>query len=291
MSEEQELDTLSEVLRSDFDRVLDQWISSQLDEGVKRSDLMSDKEIKEQCRAILSALRDCLKGADGDFDFQDESWQPLRELLETISRERVERGVTPDEMSRFIMALKPTLFERLKSRFRNRVEELLDEIWLSTRVVDQMGLHTMHVFLEERDAIIRRQQDEMMDLSTPVVQVWEGMVTLPLIGTLDSERAQMVMENILDAIVDREAKIAIIDITGVPAVDTLVAQHLIKTAAAIRLMGAECVISGISPRIAQTIVHLGVDMPQVTTRGTLEAALAYAFKKVGLVVNTRRDDG
>ncbi len=287
MSEEQELDTLSEVLKSDFDRVLDQWIASQLDEGVKRSDLLSDKEIKEQCRSILSALRDCLKQAEGDFDFQDESLAPLRDLLETISRERVERGVTPDEMSRFIMALKPTLFDRLKNRFRNRVEELLDEIWLSTRVVDQMGLYTMHVFLEERDAIIRRQQDEMMDLSTPVVQVWEGVVTLPLIGTLDSERAQMVMENILDAIVDREAKIAIIDITGVPSVDTLVAQHLIKTAAAIRLMGAECVISGISPRIAQTIVHLGVDMPQVVTRGTLETALAYAFQKVGLVVNQR----
>lgn len=287
MSEEQELGTLSDVLTSDFERLLDSWHASLTEEGVKRSDLMSDKEIKEQSRAILTAFRDCLKNSSGEFDLQNEDWSPLRELLETVSREWVERGVTPDEMSRFILALKSPLFERLKSRFRNRVEELLDEIWLSSRVLDQMGLYTMHVFLEERDAVIRRQQDEMMDLSTPVVQVWNGVVTLPLIGTLDSERAQMVMENILDAIVEREAKIAIIDITGVPAVDTLVAQHLIKTAAAIRLMGAECVISGISPRIAQTIVHLGVDMPQVTTRGTLEAALAYAFQKVGLVVNQR----
>lgn len=287
MSEEQELGTLSDVLTSDFERLLDSWHASLAEEGVKRSDLMSDKEIKEQSRAILTAFRDCLKNSSGEFDLQNEDWSPLRELLETVSREWVERGVTPDEMSRFILALKSPLFERLKSRFRNRVEELLDEIWLSSRVLDQMGLYTMHVFLEERDAVIRRQQDEMMDLSTPVVQVWNGVVTLPLIGTLDSERAQMVMENILDAIVEREAKIAIIDITGVPAVDTLVAQHLIKTAAAIRLMGAECVISGISPRIAQTIVHLGVDMPQVTTRGTLEAALAYAFQKVGLVVNQR----
>ncbi len=281
--ESNELSTLVAVLRADYDAILDEWLAAQSDEGVRRTELFSEREIRDQSRSVLSAIQDALTG-NGEFRLESEDWEPVKDLLKTISQERVDRGGTIEESTRFILTLKQPMFEHLKRHFRSRIEDLLDEIWLSSRIIDQLGMYTMRVFLEERDAVIRRQQAEMMDLSTPVVQVWDGIVALPLIGTLDSERAQMVMENVLEAIVEREALIAIIDITGVPAVDTLVAQHLIKTAAAIRLMGAECVISGISPRIAQTIVHLGVDMPEVVTRGSLESALQYAFQTIGLTV-------
>jgi rsbT co-antagonist protein RsbR len=157
--------------------------------------------------------------------------------------------------------------------------------WLMSELIDQLGLYTTETFMRVREEVIARQQEEMMELSTPVVKLWEGVLALPMIGTLDSNRTQVVMENLLQRIVDTGAEIAILDITGVPTVDTLVAQHLLKTVAAARLMGADCIISGIRPQIAQTIVHLGVDLSTVITKATLADAFALALRRSGMVIS------
>jgi rsbT co-antagonist protein RsbR len=157
-------------------------------------------------------------------------------------------------------------------------------MWTATLILDRLGLFTTEVYQKSRNDVIDRQQRDLMELSTPVVQLWQGILALPLIGTLDSERTQVVMENLLTKIVETGAPLAIIDITGVPTVDTLVAQHLLKTVAAARLMGADCIISGIRPQIAQTIVHLGVDLTDVITKSTLADAFAIALKRTGLAV-------
>lgn len=139
----------------------------------------------------------------------------------------------------------------------------------------------MEVFQKSREETIQRQQQEMLELSTPVVKLWDGILALPLIGTLDSARTQIVMESLLAKIVETGCEVAILDITGVLTVDTLVAQHLLKTVAAARLMGADCIISGIRPQIAQTIVHLGVDLSTVVTKATMAEAFQVALRRQG----------
>jgi rsbT co-antagonist protein RsbR len=186
-----------------------------------------------------------------------------------------------------VFSFKQPLFERLRSELANEPEALADEIWKGTMLLDKLGLYTTEVYQKSREQVIARQQQEMLELSTPVVELWEGILALPLIGTLDSQRTQAVMESLLQKIVDTGAGIAIIDITGVATVDTLVAQHLLKTVAAARLMGAECIISGIRPQIAQTIVHLGVDLGDVITKATLAGAFAIALEKTALAVVPR----
>jgi rsbT co-antagonist protein RsbR len=184
----------------------------------------------------------------------------------------------------FVFSLKQPLFARLRQGTRD-AGELAGELWAATVLLDKLGLYTTEVFQKNRDDVIARQQQELLELSTPVVQLWEGILALPLIGTLDSARTQVVMESLLQRIVDTGAPIAIIDITGVPTVDTLVAQHLLKTIAAARLMGADCIISGIRPQIAQTIVHLGVDLNTVTTKATLAGAFTVALQRTGYTVS------
>jgi rsbT co-antagonist protein RsbR len=204
-----------------------------------------------------------------------------------MSRSRARRGFTPSDTALFVFSLKKPLFERLRQEFADDATALADEMWNATVLLDKLGLYTTEIYQKGRDEIIARQQQEMIELSTPVVELWTGIVALPLIGTLDSARTQVVMENLLEKIVSTGAGLAIIDITGVPTVDTLVAQHLLKTVAAARLMGAECIISGIRPQIAQTIVHLGVDLSDVVTKGTLADAFAVALTRNGLTVAPR----
>jgi rsbT co-antagonist protein RsbR len=194
------------------------------------------------------------------------------------------QGFTSSETATFVFSLKKPLFTRIRRLTANDPQGLADETWTITEIVDSLGMHTVKTFQKAREDVITRQQEEMLELSTPVVKLWEGVIALPMIGTLDSARTQIVMESLLQRLVDTGSEIAIIDITGVPTVDTLVAQHLLKTVTAIRLMGAECIISGIRPQIAQTIVHLGVDLQGVTTKATLADALAVALKQVGLTV-------
>jgi rsbT co-antagonist protein RsbR len=210
----------------------------------------------------------------------------MRELLGDLSRTRARLGFSPIDTAMFVFSLKQSLFDRLRVAIGQDTEALADEVWRTTVVLDKLGLYTTEFYQKSREELIVRQQQDMMELSTPVVELWKGVLALPLIGTLDSARTQVVMESLLTRIVETSAAIAILDITGVPTVDTLVAQHLLKTVAAARLMGAECIISGIRPQIAQTIVHLGVDLQGVITKATLADAFAIALERTGLIVTS-----
>jgi rsbT co-antagonist protein RsbR len=212
----------------------------------------------------------------------------VREQLRALSSERARQGFNPSETAMFVFSLKEPLFARLRQEIGMDATALADEVWAATVLLDRLGLFTTEVYQQSREEVIARQNQEMLELSTPVVELWEGILALPLIGTLDSARTQVVMENLLQRIVETGASIAIIDITGVPTVDTLVAQHLLKTVAAARLMGADCLISGIRPQIAQTIVHLGVELQSVTTKASLAAAFAVALQRTGQAVGRLR---
>ena len=276
-----------DFIRRHSESLLPSWIRQQLDAVTLRRDLMSDRELEQQSRQFLHLLPDALgNGSNGDVT--GPSWSGVRELLGEISQSRARQGFSPSETATFVFSLKQPLFDALRSELRSDPERLANETWKATTLLDQLGLYTTEVFQKNREDVIARQQQEMLELSTPVVKLWEGVLALPLIGTLDSARTQVVMESLLQMIVETGAGIAIIDITGVPTVDTLLAQHLLKTVSAARLMGAECIISGIRPQIAQTIVHLGVDLQDVTTKATLADAFAVALERLGLTVASRR---
>jgi rsbT co-antagonist protein RsbR len=238
-------------------------------------------ELEAQCRSMLNGLAAAVAGGNVT-NISASGFAPVRDALAEISRDRALGGFTPSETATFIFALKRPLFTRLRALLRD-ADTLANEVWTLTELLDALGLYTTDVFQKSREEVIIRQQQEIAELSTPVVRLWRGVLALPLIGTLDSSRTQVVMENLLQAIVTEEADIAIIDITGVPTVDTLVAQHLLKTIAAARLMGAECVISGIRPQIAQTMVHLGVDL-NVVSKATLADAFALALRRLNRAV-------
>lgn len=277
---------LASTLQSDFEEILTNWLQGQAKEGAKRTDLVSARETEQQSRELLTALARATRDAviDDGFDFANPVWDQVREALDDITENRTQRGVSPTEMGFFVVSLKKPVFDRLQLAVSDATQ-LVTEVWNATRIVDQLSLHAIESLVQNREAVIERQQSEMTEVSAPVVKIWDRIVTVPLIGTLDSFRAQTVMENLLGAIVQWEAEVAIIDITGVSTVDTLVAQHLLKTAAAVRLMGAQCVICGVSPKIAQTIVNLGVELPNVTTRIDLQSGLAYAFRRIGVSVD------
>ena len=215
----------------------------------------------------------------------DPAWQQVREVLADISTQCARQGLSPIQTATFVFSLKQPLFSRLRTELGQDAQALGEETWVATVLLDALGLYTTEVYQKGREQVILRQQSELLELSTPVVKLWEGVLALPLVGTLDSNRAQVVMESLLQEIVDSGASVAIIDITGVPTVDTLVAQHLLKTIAAARLMGADCIISGIRPQIAQTIVHLGVDLGDVLTKASLADALTVALRRTGFVVS------
>ncbi len=237
-------------------------------------------ELEQQMAEFLQLLATAAEHATGA-DITAAEFKPLREFREGVSRSRAVQGFTAAETATFIFSFKKPLFEQLKAAAGKDAEKLADETWRATMLLDSLGLHTVQTFQKAREEVINRQQREMLELSTPVVKLWEGILALPMIGTLDSARTQVVMENLLQKVVETGAQIAILDITGVPTVDTLVAQHLLKTVTALRLMGAECIISGVRPQIAQTIVHLGVDLQGVTTKANLADALALALKRTG----------
>jgi rsbT co-antagonist protein RsbR len=270
--------TLRSVIPTQEKDLLADWINSQLSAATLRGDLMKESELREQSREFLSLFLAAVQ--KGSFDRIDGTeWASVREFLEGVSRTRAHQGFTPAETATFVFSLKQPLFARLRTNLGSDVQALSEEMWAATDVLDRLGLYTIEMYQKSREEVIARQQQELMELSTPVVKLWDNILALPLIGTLDSERTQVVMENLLQQIVDTGAMIAIIDITGVPTVDTLVAQHLMKTIAAARLMGADCIISGIRPQIAQTIVHLGVNLQDVITKATLADAFLVALKR------------
>jgi rsbT co-antagonist protein RsbR len=276
-------DRLPQVLANREAEILDRWMKEQLASVSLRRDLLSEAQLREQSREFLSLLQQALaKGATADV--ATPAWTGVRDLLGDLSRSRATKGFSPSETATFVFSLKQPLFEALRQEHGSDGAGLADQLWHTSALLDRLGLYTTEVFQKGREEVITRQQEEMLELSTPVVKLWDGVLALPMIGTLDSARTQVVMETLLQRIVDTGAEVAIIDITGVPTVDTLVAQHLLKTITAARLMGAECIISGIRPQIAATIVHLGVDLSEVITKATLADAFQVALSRVGLTV-------
>jgi rsbT co-antagonist protein RsbR len=261
--------------------ILADWTAA-LTSSLKNDRRMSESEIANQTREFLTLLEPA-SAAGGSIE--SPAWAPIRDFLDGISRSRAQQGFSSDETATFIFSFKKPLFARLRKELGKDAGELADETWNANELLDKLGLHTIQIFQKAREAVISRQQEELLELSTPVVKLWDGILALPMIGTLDSARTQVVMESLLQRIVDTGSEIAIIDITGVPTVDTITAQHLLKTVSAIRMMGADCIISGIRPQIAQTIVHLGIDLQGVTTKATLADALALALKRSGFVVS------
>ncbi len=269
------------ILEKDSAGLLDEWLDEMKAAGVGNDTRMNEAELKQQGAEFLNVLAAAVGGGN---NIAAPGWAPVRQFLENVSRSRALQGFTSEETAIFIFSLKKPLFTRIRRAASNNPESLAEATWETTELIDKLGMHTVKAFQKSREEVINRQQEEMLELSTPVVKLWEGIIALPMIGTLDSARTQIVMESLLQRIVETGAEIAIIDITGVPTVDTLVAQHLLKTVTAIRLMGADCIISGIRPQIAQTIVHLGVELQGITTKANLADALAIALKRSGLTV-------
>jgi len=272
--------TLIEALRSHGKELLQEWQREQLNPALLRSDLISPDELKQQMENYYEHLLEALE-KDREGELSRETWKPVRSFLADLCRSRAKQGFTPTETALFVLSLKRPIFRWLQDFLKNDPEHLGKELWNINALLDKLGLLTTETYIKSKEEIIRRQQEEMLELSTPVVKIWEQIVAVPLIGTLDSARTQTVMENLLQEIVNVSATVAIIDINGVPTVDTLVAQHLIKTVSAARLMGTECIISGIRPQIAQTMIHLGVSFQDITTKATLAEAIKYGLSRVG----------
>ena len=274
---------IAEVLAKHESALLTDWLTLQLKMAPSRAGRIDEREMREQSRSFLSMLREAAQKSDVQ-DVAAPEWNGVRDLLNSMSASRARQGFTPSETATFVLSLKQPLFNVLRQEVGRDADAFADEVWSATLLLDSLGLYTTEVFQKAREEVITRQQQDMLELSTPVVELWDNVLALPLIGTLDSARTQVVMESLLQRIVDTGASIAIIDITGVPTVDTLVAQHLLKTVAAARLMGADCIISGIRPQIAQTIVHLGVELGAVTTKATLADAFTVALQRTGATI-------
>jgi rsbT co-antagonist protein RsbR len=272
---------LAGLLDENESELVASWVALIKAAGGTGGGRIKESEVITQCRNVLAALKQAVASGD-PANIQSDGFSRVRDLLGEMSRSRAAQGLSPSETATFIFSLKQPLFERI-GKHASDANAVAADTWEVTRVLDQLGLYTMEVYQKSREEVVSRQQDEISELSTPVVKLWDGVLALPLIGTLDSARTQVVMENLLQSIVDQSAEIAIVDITGVPTVDTLVAQHLLKTIAAARLMGADCIISGIRPQIAQTMVHLGVEL-NVVSKASLADAFALALRRTGRTV-------
>ena len=279
---------LAKVLAQREQEITKQWLDLQAASG-KRLSSAEQQETERKSREFIVALKAAVQGDNPDVS--SPHWEPVREILAELSASRAKGGYTSSETAIFVFSLKQPLFSVLRTELGSDAKSLAESIGQTTELLDRLGLYTVETYQKTREDVISRQQAELLELSTPVVRLWENVLALPLIGTLDSARTQVVMQNLLDAIVQTRSDFAIIDITGVPVVDTLVAQHLLKTVAAARLMGADCLISGIRPQIAQTIIHLGVDLANVTTKATLADAFEVALRRSGQrVVHVGQDD-
>ena len=276
-----EVEALLAILMEEEPRILDEWM--------KESSILETRRrgVEEEAGRLLRAARDGLRGGGNPAVLEDERWSPLVQALQSLSSSRAAQGQKAGETSLFVLAFKRPLLALAQRRLASEPAVLMDTVWAISTLVDQMAQRTVTAYQDTREAVIRRQQEELLELSTPVIKLWQGVLAVPMIGTLDSSRTQVVMEALLQKIVETESSLAIIDITGVPTVDTLVAQHLLKTVSAIRLMGADCIISGIRPQIAQTIVHLGIDLQGIMTKSSLADALALALERTGYRIVAR----
>ncbi|UII72965.1 STAS domain-containing protein [Pseudomonas sp. HN11] len=270
-----------QALQDNRSTLLNEWNASLETSGATRN--IKGDDVKQQTHEFLNLLTAALPSG-GSQHIDHENWAQTRVFLEKLSHSRALVGQDSQQTASFIFALKGPLFALLQQVYADQPAQLAEQLLKISELLDALGMHTIRTFQKSRESVIKRQQEELLELSTPVVKLWDGVLALPMIGTLDSQRTQVVMESLLQRIVDTGAEIAIIDITGVPTVDTLVAQHLLKTVTAIRLMGADCIISGVRPQIAQTIVHLGLDLQGVVTKANLADALALSLKRLGVTV-------
>lgn len=276
------MNDLAEIISQNEDKLRSDWVRT-MSSAVERADLISKAELDEQCGSILKELADGLK-TSGPENMAGAGWNGIRELLSSISESRARQGFSPSDVAMFVLSLRQPLLLLIREKMTKSPDALFDAILSASQLLDRLALITTETFTAAREELIMRQQQELLELSTPVVKLWDGILALPIIGTLDSARTQVVMESLLQAVVATNSRYAIIDITGVPTVDTLVAQHLLKTITAARLMGAECIISGVRPQIAQTIVHLGINLEDVITKAKLSDAFALALKRSGRAV-------
>jgi rsbT co-antagonist protein RsbR len=281
---------LADLLKKHEDEIRADWLK-QMTGAVRRTDLISTEEVDSQSRELMAAIITGAKSGDVA-NLDGPAWNSAREILTNMSASRATQGFSTSETATFVLSLKQPLFNLIRKELSSTPDAMFEELWKSTQLVDKLALITADAFQATREKFIARQQEELMELSTPVVKLWEGILALPIIGTLDSARTQVVMESLLSAVVQTNSRVAIIDITGVPTVDTLVAQHLLKTITAARLMGADCIISGVRPQIAQTIVHLGIDLTGVITKAKLADAFAVALRRTNqMVVKINADSG
>lgn len=277
------MNNTAQLLQKHKQQIQEDWIKNQLSDATLRDDLMSNDELRRQSEELLNGL---LRGiSSGNYDnIYAAEYEEVVEIISDISITRARQGFSPRETGQYVLSLKQALNKALEQAYADQPEEMYREVLQLNRLLDNLSITTFETFIKGREEVIMRQTDEISEISTPVIRVWDGILALPIIGTLDSARTQVVMENLLQEIVNTGSSIAILDISGVPAVDSLVAQHLIKTVSATRLMGAECIISGIRAEIAQTIVHLGIDLSNIRTKATLASALILAFGMLSLEV-------
>lgn len=285
------LSNFSELIRDHEEQILESWVNFQLADKHYRSEIISENTLRAQSRELLSLIKRALQSNTFD-DIKDKEWSEVIAMLSEVSATRATQGFSPSETASFVFSLKQPIAEQMKAAYGSDERTLAEDNWVISQLIDKLGLFTTEVYLKSREDIIRRQQKDIMEMSTPVIKLWDSILAVPLIGTLDSARTQIVMESLLQEIVRTGSKIAILDITGVPTVDTQTAQHLIKTVSAARLMGADCIISGIRPQIAQTIVHLGVDIFDVPTKATMADAVKDALTRLNwrIVKNQTAED-
>jgi rsbT co-antagonist protein RsbR len=276
---------LPAIVEQHQQEILTEWVRLQLETGAWRAGRLQETQLREESQRFLGLLATAVQNGV-QFEARSSQWAEIRDFLNELSRSRATQGFSPSQVATFVFSLKQPIFTRLRNALVSDPGALADAMWETNTLLDALGLYTTEVYQHARESVIARQQEELIELSTPVVELWPGVLALPLIGTLDSERTQVVMETLLQRLVATGSSIAVIDITGVPTVDTLVAQHLLKTVAAAQLMGADCIISGIRPQIAQTIVHLGIDLSSVATKASLSDAFALALKRLGLTVTS-----
>ena len=283
----QETEAVLQLLSQNEEQILTEWLDEAGANATRTSD-SARRTLRTDAEDILRALRRSLQAGADPANFQADAWKSVRDALESLSRSRAAQGQSAGDTSMFVLAFKRPLFGLVQRELKAQPDRQMGTVWTVSAMVDRMAQWTVSTYQQTREDIIRRQQQDLLELSTPVIKLFEGVLAVPMIGTLDSSRTQVVMETLLQRIVDTGSRLAIIDITGVPTVDTLVAQHLLKTVSAIRLMGAECIISGIRPQIAQTIVHLGIDLQGIATKASLADALALAMEQQGFVISRSR---
>lgn len=276
----------AQLLRKKKKTILENWVQNQLEDESLREDLITNDELRRQSEELLDKLLVAIENGNFENIYTSE-FEHVTDILSDISVTRARQGFSPREVTLYILSLKQSITDVLEIEYRDNPVMLYKEMLQFNKLIDSLSIHTFETYLRGREEVILRQTDEINEISTPVIRVWDGILALPIIGNLDSSRTQIVMENLLQEIVNTGSTIAILDISGVPAVDSLVAQHLIKTVSATRLMGAECIISGIRAEIAQTIVHLGIDLSNIKTKASLSSALQLAFSMLALEVKKK----